>query len=61
MSLDGSNISEIQEALLEAFPSKSNLEQVVKVSLDENLDTIAMADNLKGITFKESELNNLCI
>jgi hypothetical protein len=42
---------DIHAALLSAFPSKSNLEQMTKFGLGINLDTIAGGSTLSAITF----------
>ena len=42
---------ELQNALIDAFPSKTSLEQMLKFELDKNLDTIATGTNLQDIVF----------
>ncbi len=52
MSLSGQQRKKIQEALLDAFPTESSLEQMLSYELDKNLKAIAGSGNLQEIIFK---------
>ncbi len=52
MSLSGQQHKKLQEALIQAFPDKSSLEQMLYFGLDKNLDAIALGDSLQDIVFK---------
>lgn len=52
MPLSGSQYGQIQEALLSAFPSRSELAQMVRFGLDVNLDHVAGGRSLREITFE---------
>ena len=52
MRLSGSQRKEIHEALLDAFPTESSLEQMLLYELDKNLKRIAGSGNLQEIIFK---------
>ena len=51
-NLSGSQRKQFQEALMDAFPSKSLLEQMLSFELDKNLDVIASGGNLSQIVFE---------
>ncbi|NEP20618.1 MAG: trypsin-like peptidase domain-containing protein [Moorea sp. SIO3I6] len=50
--LTGPQYQQLTNALLDAFPSKSILAELVYFKFSKNLDSIAMGDNLKEIVFK---------
>lgn len=50
MPLTGQQFKSFQDALLEAY-DQASLQQVVRIGLDEKLDTIAGGANLKELTF----------
>ncbi len=52
MSLSGQQRKKIQEALIDAFPTKSSLEQMLSFGLEKNLDAIAEGSNLEVVVFK---------
>ena len=41
MGLSGSQRQQLQEALMDAFPGRSSLEQILSFELDKNLNAIA--------------------
>lgn len=51
MNLSGQQWKQLQEALLDAFPNKSSLEQMLLFGLDKNLDAIAEGGSLETIVF----------
>jgi hypothetical protein len=51
MLLPGEEKKKLQAAFLAAFPTKSQLAQMVQFGLDENLDIIAGGENLGDIVF----------
>lgn len=51
MNLSGQNRKQLRDALLDAFPTKSSLEQMLSLELDKKLDTIALGNNLADIAF----------
>ena len=51
MGLSGSQRQQLQEALIDAFPDKASLEQMLSFELDENLDEIASERNLREKVF----------
>jgi hypothetical protein len=51
MGLSGWQRKEIQEALVDAFPTKSSLEQMLSYELDKNLEAIAGSGSLQDIVF----------
>jgi len=51
MPLSGERFSQIQEALLDAFRSASDLAIMVRIELNENLNTITHGSNLKEMIF----------
>ncbi|MBO3460153.1 effector-associated domain EAD1-containing protein [Aetokthonos hydrillicola Thurmond2011] len=52
MDLSGQERKKLQEALIDAFLSRSSLEQMLSFELEKNLNTIAGDSNLEEITFK---------
>ena len=52
MELDGQSRKQFQDALLSAFPSEADLEQMVSFELDENLNYIATGGNYSEVVFK---------
>ncbi len=50
--LNGSMLQEIEEALLNAFPTKGKLERMLFYKLSVNLDNIALGENYTEIVFK---------
>ncbi|MDJ0674840.1 MAG: effector-associated domain EAD1-containing protein [Calothrix sp. MO_167.B42] len=51
MNLSGQQRKQLTQALLDAFPDKSSLEQMLLFELDKSLDTIAGGSNLQNIVF----------
>ncbi len=51
MNLRGDQRKKLQEALIEAFPKKSSLEQLLALELSKNLDAIAGGNSLEDIIF----------
>jgi formylglycine-generating enzyme required for sulfatase activity len=51
MHLTGKQVQQIQDALLDGYPSKDELRMLVRVKLDQNLDAIVGGDNLRVIIF----------
>lgn len=51
MSLSGKQFQTLQDALLSAFQSRADLEQLTLFQLEENLNHIAGGDNLSSIVF----------
>ncbi|MDJ0719498.1 MAG: effector-associated domain EAD1-containing protein [Prochloraceae cyanobacterium] len=51
MSLSGQQRKKLQEALINAFPTKSLLEQMLSYELNKNLDEIAGGKDLQEIVF----------
>ncbi|OKH43172.1 hypothetical protein NIES2101_31220 [Calothrix sp. HK-06] len=52
MKLSGEQRKKLHSALLDAFCSKANLEQMLWFELDKNLDAFAGGDNLQNIVFQ---------
>ena len=52
MGLSGQQRKELQDALMDAFPDKSSLEQMLSFQLNKNLDVIASGNDLKEVVFK---------
>lgn len=52
MALTGSQLEQLQDALLSAFPSYSSLAQMTLFRRNENLDAIAGTGNLDDVVFK---------
>lgn len=52
MQLDGKTRKQFQDALLSAFPSGAELEQMVSFELNENLNSIATGRNYSEVVFK---------
>ena len=51
MDLSGEERKQLHDALIDAFPSKTLLEQMVSFELDENLNVIASGTDLNDIVF----------
>ncbi|WP_424103285.1 effector-associated domain EAD1-containing protein [Moorena producens] len=51
MNLSGQQRKKLHEALINAFPDQSSLEQMVSFELDKNLNAIAGGANLKEVVF----------
>ncbi|MDJ0677706.1 MAG: effector-associated domain EAD1-containing protein [Calothrix sp. MO_167.B42] len=51
MNLSGQQEKRLVDALLDAFPDKASLEQMLSFELDKNLDAIAGGRNLQQIVF----------
>ena len=51
MSLSGEQRKKLQDALIDAFPDKASLEQMLSFGLDEKLDVIASGANLREVVF----------
>ncbi len=51
MKLPGKLYEELVEALLEAFPTKDKLTQMLRYKLDEDLEKISTGENLRDIAF----------
>lgn len=51
MTLAGSQIAQLLEALLAAYPRRDDLRMLVRVELNENLDAIAGGDTLRAVAF----------
>ena len=61
MNLSGSQRQQLQEALIDAFPDKASLEQMLSFQLGKNLSTITSEGNLSQVVFKlitQSEAEN---
>ncbi|KST64922.1 toll/interleukin-1 receptor domain-containing protein [Mastigocoleus testarum] len=52
IELDGKTRKQFHDALLSAFPSEADLEQMVNFELDENLNYIATGGNYSEVVFK---------
>ena len=51
MNLSAQQRKNLKDALVDAFPDKSSLEQMLSFGLDKKLDTIAGGDNLGEVVF----------
>jgi hypothetical protein len=51
MKLSGQQRKGLREALIDAFPTKSLLQQLLSFELEKNLDAIAGGNNLQEIVF----------
>ncbi|GAB1538244.1 hypothetical protein NUACC21_09020 [Scytonema sp. NUACC21] len=51
MDLSGQQRKQLREALIDAFPDKSSLEQMLSDQFEKNLDAIAGGSSLKDIVF----------
>lgn len=51
MSFSGQQCKKITDALIDAFPNKASLEQMLSFELDKNLDSIAGGSSLQDIVF----------
>ena len=52
MDVSGQECKKLTDALIDAFPSKSSLEQMLSFELNEKLDAIAGGDDLREVIFK---------
>ena len=52
MILTGNKHKELTQALVDAFPTKEALSQMLKFQLDKNLNNIVSESNLKGMVFE---------
>ncbi len=50
--LSGQQRKQLQEALIDAFPDKASLEQMLSFGLEKNLDAIASEGNLSQKVFQ---------
>lgn len=51
MTLTGSQIAQLLDALLDAYPRRDDLRVMVRVELGEHLDAIAGGDTLRAVAF----------
>lgn len=51
MTLAGSQIAQLLEEMLAAYPRRDDLRMMVRVELNENLDAIAGGDTLRAVAF----------
>lgn len=51
MPLSGKDLEKLQNAMLQAYPNKSDLEQLVRFKLNKNLDAIAWGEKTQDIIF----------
>lgn len=51
MQLTGRQIQQIRDAILDAYPTRDELRALVRIELDQNLDSIAGGDNLRILVF----------
>ncbi len=61
MNLSGSQPKQLQEALIDAFPNKASLEQMLFFELNKNLNEIVSEGNLRQKVFeliKKAEAEN---
>lgn len=61
MHISGQERRKLRDALIDAFPNKSSLEQMLSFQLNKKLDQIACGDDLNTVVFnliKESEAQN---
>ncbi|MEM7033549.1 MAG: effector-associated domain EAD1-containing protein [Chloroflexota bacterium] len=61
MALDKNHAKQLKKALVDAFPTKGKLAQVVKYGLNKNLDQVAFGENLDEVVFKviqQADANN---
>lgn len=52
MKLSGRQYKQFTDALLDAFPSRIKLAQMIRFRLEKNLDAIALGEDLQEIVFK---------
>lgn len=52
MRLTGSQFQKLQESLIDAFPTYSNLERMIRFGLEKNLERIAGRGNLEDVVFR---------
>ena len=61
MDTSGSKLEKLRDALIDAFPNKASLEQMLLLKLDKNLDAIAGGSNVQEVIFyliKKSKAEN---
>ena len=61
MHISGQERRKLRDALIDAFPDKSSLEQMLSFQLNKKLDQIASGDDLNTVVFnliKKSEAQN---
>ena len=61
MHISGQERRKLRDALIDAFPNKSALEQMLSFQLNKKLDQIALGDDLNTVVFKlikQSEAHN---
>ena len=61
MSISGQDLEKLRDALIDAFPNKASIEQMLLFKLDKNLDAIAGGSNVQEVIFyliKESKAEN---
>ena len=51
MQLTGKQVQQIQDALLDGYPTKDELRMLVRIKLEQNLEAIVGGDNLRVIIF----------
>lgn len=51
MELSGKQVKSLQDALLDAYPKKASLRNMVRTELEINLDAVADGDNLAEVVF----------
>ncbi|MEB3219210.1 MAG: effector-associated domain EAD1-containing protein [Nostocales cyanobacterium 94392] len=51
IKLSGRQIEKLQDALIDAFPSKSSLERMLLFKLDRNIHEVAGGNNLENVVF----------
>src|SRR5436305_3394029 len=52
MLMDGARLRELQDALISAFPTRADLEQMVLFGINEHLNTITVDGNLQQAVFE---------
>ncbi|MEH2209073.1 effector-associated domain EAD1-containing protein [Nostoc sp.] len=52
MNLSGKQLNEVYEALIDAYPNKFALQQLLRFKLDKNLNAIAGEDTLQNIVYR---------
>lgn len=58
MKLSGQQRKKLIDALIDAFPTKSSLEQMLSLGLDKNLDVVAGGGNLEVVVFNLIKVAN---
>ena len=52
MALTGQQIKQLQQALVDGFPSKADLEMMVRIEMNQQLDAIAQGPNQTVIVYQ---------